>query len=437
MKIPFLGRLGRRSLEYLVGEAGSKGAIYLLLILLAANTDVSDFGLVNLFITLAGLISVVMGLGLPDGAFRMHFQPRGRDRVLGAAFLGILGASVVGSGLLLLAAGTLAEMLGVPRDLVRLTGLVAPALALRQVWLAVLKARQEGRAFAVVRLVEPLLLVLFIVPWIGHGRVLEYRLILWAYTAAMWAVAAAGLIVLRRRPGIRWSPEALAGLLGYSLPLVFHSVAMTGLATVDQVVIQHTLGSHSTGTYAFAYRFGMAMSLIVMAGSTAWAPWVIGPDAGGKAKATPLEAASQRLFGGFLLAASSLSLSLPLLARWIGGEAYEASPPLIPIIVYGYLWLGVYGLLVAYLIRDRRTKLVAVASATAFLFNLVLNYLTVPRYGIEAAAWTTVASYALLCLIVSAFLGRHFKEVPIRRLTTWVLLFGLLLPALLWAARAG
>lgn len=437
VEIPFLGRLGRRTLEYLVGEAGSKGAIYLLLIVLAAHTSVADFGLVNLFITLAGLVSVVAGLGLPDGAFRFHFDSRNRDRILGAAFLGIVSASLILGGILLATSEPLASNLGVPSDVIRLTALVVPALALRQVWLAVFKARQQGKTFALVRLAEPLLVVLFVVPWLTGGPSLEYRSILWAYTGAMWTVAVAGLIALHRRPGIRWSSEALAGLLAYSVPLVFHSVAMTGLATVDQIVIQQTLGSNATGTYAFAYRLGMAMSLIVMAASTAWSPWVLGPEAASESKPRSSDRVSRKLFGAFLIAATVLSLVLPPVARWIGGSPYRDSSPLIPIIVYGYLWVGLYGLLVAYLVRERRSRAVAGASATALLFNLILNYLTVPRYGIEAAAWTTVASYMLLCLIVWVALGQEFKEVPVRRMATWALIFGLLLPPLLWMASHG
>ena len=64
-------------------------------------------------------------------------------------------------------------------------------------------------------------------------------------------------------------------MLVFSLPLVLHSLAMTGLGLFDQLVLQQILDAEVTGTYAFAYRFGMAMSLVVMGFGAAWAPLVL------------------------------------------------------------------------------------------------------------------------------------------------------------------
>lgn len=429
------GRFGRQGLEYLIGDGGSKGLTYLFFIYLASRTSVADFGFINLFLTLAGLLSMALSLGLPDGAFRFHFQDREQDRILGATYLGILAASVVGAGAVALGAHPVAQVLRVPRDLVLLTALAGPPLALRLVWLSVLKARQASRSFAVVRLAEPILLIALLVPWLLDREAVTYPPVLLAYTVAVSAVAVGGVVALWRRPGLRFTAEPLPSLLVYSTPLVFHSVAMAGLATLDQVVIQQILGAEVTGVYAYAYRFAMAMGLVVIAANTAWNPRVLAAAGTGESdETTDLPGLAGKIFHGFLVMALGLSLGLPPVARWIGGAAYEPAVELIPIIVYGYLWLGVYGLLTAFLIRRNRTRAVAAASGTACLFNLLANYLVVPHFGAAGAAWTTVAGYLLLCFLVWRFLGRDFDELPVRRLMMRALLFALSLPLLVWIA---
>lgn len=403
-------RLWRRfrtgGIDYLAGEAAGKGLTYVLFIALASQTTPVEFGHANLFIALSGILALVASLGLPDGAFRFHFQAVPPQETLGAALLGILAAAALLAAAVLPAVDPLARFLGVPPFLLRLSLAAAPAIGLRQLFLAALRARQASRPFALARTAEPLLMLLLALPALP-GPV-GARPVLLAYTGAIAILAVGGMGQLAVRPGLALTTAPLPRLLAFSLPLVLHALAMLGLTSLDQIVINQLLGPAATGLYAYAYRFGMAMSLVAFALSAAWSPLVL---AGGTAPVV-LRRLAVRAIGVAAGATVALALALPPLAALIGGPRYQPALGLIPVIAYGYLWAALYGLWVAFLIRRDQTPALALLSGAAAAVNLAGNYLLVPRFGIAAAAWTTVGSYALLSLAVRLRLGSHAEDIP-------------------------
>src|SRR4029078_9655582 len=56
----------------------------------------------------------------------------------------------------------------------------------------------------------------------------------------------------------------------------------------------------------------------------------------------------------------------------------------------------------------RRTTWMLVAVAPAAVFNIVFNWVMLPTFGIVAAGWSTVASYAIALVLAIRFGRRHF-----------------------------
>ncbi len=407
--------LGRDSLIYMVGEGGGKGFTYLLFILLARFVPLEEFGAINLFIATAGILAVVVGLGLPDTLLRFFFRELPFREVLGASLALILGFGVVvGVGLTALR-DPLSRALPLAPSLTLLAVVCAGAVALRACWLAVLRAQRRSTSFAVARWAEPLLMAAAIGPIVILQGDIGHRLVLKVYVAAILAVGLYGLADLGRSCGLRPSLRPVRELLAYAAPLVPHALAMTGLASFDQVVISQVRGLEETGLYALAYRFGMAMFLFAFGVASAWSLWVF-RELGKAEESADLGSVGKAAFRVATVAAALLSFVLPGLVVAVGGRDYAASAALVPLVVYGYLWMMLYSLAVPLLIFENRTGTLAKASATAFVVNAALNYLLVPRYGFAAAAVTTVVSYALLFLLVWRHLDRSRVGVPFGRL---------------------
>ncbi len=130
---------------------------------------------------------------------------------------------------------------------------------------------------------------------------------------------------------------------------------------------------------------------------------------------------------GAPLVAAGLVLA-PEIVELAGGEDFAgAAEPLRILLVAGALaWVnGVFGF--ALIARDRQASALWL-NLTALTFNVGLNFLLVPRYGIVAAAIVTVASEVLILIGSYPLMRRYFDFFPIPRT---------LLPALVAAAAMG
>jgi O-antigen/teichoic acid export membrane protein len=408
--LAFWNETGRDGATYLAAEVVAKGGIYILFVWLATVLTVDDFGLLNVFVALLTMIAVGVGLGLPEGLVRFHFVDTDFRAVLAIAIGVPLIAAVVLFAAVLPSRDAAAGVLNIPPGLLLLALGSAPLVILRQEWLGVLRARQEPGHYFLIRLIEPLAFLAVVVSLFATGSSLGYRDSAVAYAAAIGAAAAYGFYSVALRGGLRWDTRPLKRLLLFSFPMVAHGLAMAGLTAFDQLVLQHLLGEAATGTYAFAYRFAMAMSLLVFGFGAAWGPLVLRRlQEGEEATLAPL---ANTAFQLLVVCAVILAWTVPAIAGWLAGERYSGALHLIPLVVYAYLWLGVYSLAVAHLYFRNRSGRLAAASGAAFLINAVLNYLTIPTWGATAAATTTVISYMLLSLFVWSALAEDRVQLP-------------------------
>ncbi len=137
---------------------------------------------------------------------------------------------------------------------------------------------------------------------------------------------------------------------------------------------------------------------------------------------------------GVPLVAGGLVLAEPLIELAAGDEFRDAATPLRILLVTGALsWINtVFGF--AIIAKDRQLSALWL-NVSALTFNVALNFLLVPRYGIVAAAVVTVASEVLILAGAYFLMKRHFSFFP--RLGTLLpaLVAGGAMGATLWVAR--
>jgi O-antigen/teichoic acid export membrane protein len=391
--------LGRYGTVYVVGEAAAKGGTFLLLVVSALLIPPSDFAYLSIFIFLLGLFGMVVGLGLPDGLLRFHYAESAREDRIGTALLWIVMASVGVGALAVAISGPAASLLKVPPPLVAAAAVGAPAIALRQTWLTILRAERASRTYLAARIAEPVIVAVALGLAGLIGTTWGYMLLVVAFLSAPATIGIIGLGWLVRELRPRWTFIGAKRLLLYSVPLVPHALAMLGLAAYDQVVINQLIGAEAAGQYALSYRVAMAMYLVAFGVSAAWAPLAFQELERGREK--ELLPIGQTALNACIAVSIVLALSLPPIVALMAGPQYRQAAHLIPLIVYGYLWLVGYSLLVPHCLFHGSTKSLALASGTSLIANAGLNYLAIPYFGITAAAVTTILSYALLLLLVA------------------------------------
>jgi O-antigen/teichoic acid export membrane protein len=109
-----------------------------------------------------------------------------------------------------------------------------------------------------------------------------------------------------------------------------------------------------------------------------------------------LDKTTGRVFALIMLGALFLIFFGRGLGEIIADESFHEGLQVIPPVVLGYVFFGVFFVYGRFIGYEKKTYLSSILVVTAGVVNVVLNAIFIPRYGYIAAAYTTLASYFLL-----------------------------------------
>ena len=416
---------GNDSRRYLQGMAASVVLAVvvavkeiLFLPLLSKGLGPAEFGLWTMVRIVVQLFLPLALLGIDTGMMR-HWPALAQDRrafpsTAVGTLLAALGSATAVSGLALLAA------LGfLPRDL-RLLALMAALLAwgtvARQWFVAHFRATH---AFAVL---TGLIVAEACADVAAAGATLAAGARVVGVVAALavvrGATALAALLAFRRTLG--WAPprlDRLGELVRFGAPTLPVALCLWLLNLSDRYLIAYFHGSGAVGVYAAAYGIGSVIVLIFAPfffnlNVVAAGRW----DGGDRAGALRLVAAALR-YG--LLVAIPVSALLGVvsrnLVRLLASEAFVGGAGLICVIAFGYVFFHVSAFFEIILGLLRKTRVLPVVYAAAAGANVALNLVLLPRFGIAAAAVTTLLSFALMAALSQWFVARELPVWPLWR----------------------
>lgn len=214
-------------------------------------------------------------------------------------------------------------------------------------------------------------------------------------------------------PILRFKLARIRQSLRVSLPVVPHQFSFFLLDTSDRLVMDVLRVPVSRiGLYNIASNFGLyfstASNAVVQAANPLYMR-LYAASADGKAalQARRLTFSLQALF---LVGTSLLGLWMKeIFVLLIKNEALRTAYPLAIIILMGYNYKPMYLAVINQLVYRDRTKVLWKVSTVAGVGNVVLNFVLVPLYGIQAAAFTTFA--ALMYMGYAGYLLKEYRQI--------------------------
>jgi O-antigen/teichoic acid export membrane protein len=307
--------------------------------------------------------------------------------------------------------------------------------------------------FAVLRLLFVGISVGLNVLLIGHLH--------WGVEAIFLANLAANLIVLALflveiarlfRPALLRDAEWKA-LWRYALPIMPAMLAVMLVENGDRIVLNYlpervarlAYGMTSkdvVGIYGFNYKLGVAMLLVVQMFRMAWTPFSLQHA---RQKDAP-QLFSRVLTALMLLCAAvflGVSVLLPSLVQIPSvyhyvKPAYWLGLPIVPVILLGYVFSGMYAVVTAGLYIERRTAVLPWIAGAGAALNIAMCIVAESRWGMVGVAWATPASYALMAAL-GAWQSNRVFPVPFEwgRLAHLAAIVAALFVADRWIAASG
>jgi O-antigen/teichoic acid export membrane protein len=428
-----LRRLGSETLIYGLSTIVGRFLAFLLQPFYSHEFGTAQNGVQSALYTYAPIFLILFVLGLDVAYMREAAaaaeakDPEARRRVFTMSF----GTNFVVGGVLFLVLGVLgAGILGPVFRLPRYAFTFLCAISFTDALLAVPYAhlRMTGRSlrFALFRL-GFVLVSLGVNVYLIAGRHWGVRAVFLSNLVANLVVLAAFLptimglfrpALLRNAP---WKP-----LWKYALPIIPAMAAVNIVENGDLMVLNwmpepvanavyHMTSKDVVGIYNFNYKLGVAMLLVVQMFRMAWTPFSLQH---GKQKDAPLLFA--RVLTVLMLVCAvaflGLSLFLPPLSHWGPVYHYPKDPrywlalPIVPVILLGYVFSGMYAVVTAGLYIERRTKVLPYIAGAGGLINILICVVA-SRHSMVAVAWATPSSYALMAAL-GAWQNQKVYPVP-------------------------
>jgi O-antigen/teichoic acid export membrane protein len=259
-------------------------------------------------------------------------------------------------------------------------------------------------------------------------------------TVTLWLLTPLGYAACferQHRPKIQlydkdWSKK----LMLYGTPLIPTVLMIQVLDISDRFIVGAFRGSAEAGIYAAGFLVGsLPMELIIVFVTGAAAPLVTSIwEQKGRAAAEDLLTSVTRVFVLVALPALvGLSLMSKELMLLVSSRQYMGASVVVPFIAAGEFLLGLQWIAQRGLLLANRTRPVLAYYVIAGVSNVTLNVLLVPEYGYRAAGWSTLASYALLLVLIGWGSSPYLTwKLPKRSLIHSLVGCGVMAAALFW-----
>ncbi|MDR2472658.1 MAG: oligosaccharide flippase family protein [Tannerella sp.] len=300
---------------------------------------------------------------------------------------------------------------------------------------------------------NPQLISWFYSPDYGVG----YIFVANVFTTAMTLL----MLVPDMMPGLKTRPNRLKlkEMLKYSYPLLILGIAGIFNQTADKILYpfiieDKTVADAQLGIYGACFKIAVIMVMFIQAFRYAYEPFIfsrnrtnVNANVGANANTTAANANAvtnavtnattttavaavgkqySEAMKYFIIFALVIFLGVMFyldIIKYFVGEQYYSGLSVVPLVMLGELFFGIYfNLSVWYKLTDQ-TRWGAYFSIIGCIATVLIIILFVPTFGFIACAWASVASN-LLMMLLSYFIGR--KRYPIKYDLRSALIYSLL-----------
>lgn len=210
-----------------------------------------------------------------------------------------------------------------------------------------------------------------------------------------------------KRSQVLYSKKYWIFALKYNIPLIPHYLAVMILGQSDRLMIQKYCGESKAGIYSLAYQVSMMMNIIFNAINSSFVPqsYILMREN----RIDKLKQVSMQLV--YLGSAFTILAILvaPEFILIMGGENYREAIYILPPVCMSVFITFFYNFFSSVEFYFSKTKKVMLASSVSAAINIFLNWLFIPRFGYQIAAYTTLVSYLILLALHFIFAKKISK----------------------------
>lgn len=401
----------------------------------------SDYGIVTNLYAWTALLLVILTYGMETGFFRFANKPDKDPAQVYTTILTCIGTtSFLFALLCCVFAQPIATWLGYGehKEFISLLAVVVAMDAFASIPFAYLRYKKRPLRFAILKLlfvVVNIALNLFFL--VLCPRIQDLSIISCWYDSSYGVgyvfvanIIATGIqtlcllpAILEERYSFSWS--LLKQLLRYSLPLLVLGVAGIMNQTLDRILFpflyQGADAQSQLGIYGACFKVAMVMMMFTQAFRYAYEPFVFSKHKDKHSVEAYADAMKYYILFSYLILLGMI-VYLDVL-KFLVAESYWSGLRVVPIVLWTYIFQGIYFNLSFWYKLTDATKWGAYFSLIGLVITLVLQVLFVPCFGYMASALSSTICYFVIMLL-SYFIGKNKLVIPydLKRIGMYTLL---------------
>lgn len=378
-----------------------------------------QYGMIATTFAAIALLSVVFLFGLDQSYLRFASDAADKNKVFRQCFYGVLLNGLVLGGLLYFAAPAAARVWGLGDDfaLLRLAAGILFLDVLNMIAFTKLRLQRRAWYFAGVRafsiVVNVTLNVLFLAVW-RQG----IHAILWANIfaslASLLLLTPVWWSELKGHNPFRFDFQLQKEMFLFAWPFVPAGLASLLVSVIDKPLLVHLAGTEQVGIYQANFKIGVFMMLIVSMFDQAWRPFFLAHAKEKNAKRIFARVLSCfTAFSAWVLLGLSFLMPDIIQSHLLGSfhllaPQYWAGLKIIPLVLTGYFFYGLYINFMVGPVITKRTRVLMWITLLGAVASITTNLLLVPRVGILGAGWAVAVSYFVMACALFIFTQKAY-----------------------------
>ncbi|MBQ9340339.1 MAG: oligosaccharide flippase family protein [Paludibacteraceae bacterium] len=375
----------------------------------------ADYGIVTNLYAWTALLLVILTYGLETGFFRFaNREDYDADQVYHTAFMSLLTTSTIFAVLCVLFRQAIATGLGYAEhpEFIAMMAVTVSLDAFASIPFAYLRYQKRPILFAALKLLFVILNIGFnLLFLVAFGKNDVYYVFLSNILATTIQTLCLLPFTLPRKGHFSW--PVLKTMLRYSLPLLVLGVAGIMNQTLDRILFPYLYtgadAQAQLGIYGACFKVAMVMMMFTQAFRYAYEPFVFAKHKDRHSVEAYADAMKYYIIFSYLIL---LGVIFYLdIFRYIVSSAYWEGLKIVPVVLWTYVFQGIYFNLSFWYKLTDETKWGAYFSLIGLGITLVLQVIGVPRIGYWASCGSNLVCYFCIMLL-SYFIGQKKAPIP-------------------------
>ena len=406
-----------------MGTFGSKILVFLMVRFYTGYLTPSDYSTADLITQTANLLFPIISVGIADGVFRFVMDKESdKKSVLTLGFWCITFGALAFLGII--------PLLGLVDDFKGYIWLIVVytlASCYHSLCVSYLRGVGKTALFALQGILNTALVIVFNIIFLAF-----FSMGITGYVLSVVLADVLSTLFLTVKEKLwrefTFKPNfaILKPMLKYSIPLIPTTVFWWITSVSDRYMVNEIISSDANGLYAIAYKLPTLLTLVSTMFMQAWQYSAVVEDEGDREEHAKFFGTVWGSFQAvmFLAGAGVIAFTKPIMKILTDPDFYE-SWEFVPMLSIAMVFTAFASFMGTVYTLNKKSILSFLTAFIGASSNIALNFILIPKMGVQGAAVATVSSYLLVFIIRSISVKKYipFKFHSITLTVNTLLLF--------------